>query len=333
MLARSRSAAETLNLSPEGLGPLGSRRILAGMTLLPELPPAVGIGLKPQHYADVLEPVPASIQTASGEGLPTPGWLEVHPQNYFCEGGPPHRWLGAIAGQFPLSFHSVGLSLGCAAGCDRQELEQLSALCDRYVPASVSDHLSWSGSAGNRYPDLLPVPYTEEALSHFARQVSIVQDRLQRRILIENPSRYLTFAGDEMDEIDFLHRLCERAGCGILFDINNIEVSATNLGLDPIAMIDAIDPALVGEIHLAGHAREEHADGPLLIDDHGSPVSDLTWALFARFIMRSGPKPVLIEWDTGVPAYTVLMAEAARAAEVMQAQAHLSDPRVQHAFA
>lgn len=220
-----------------------------------------------------------------------------------------------------MSFHSVGLSLGSSGGADLTELEQLAALCERYEPAMVSDHLSWSGSANNRYPDLLPVPYTDEALGHFARQIGRVQDRLKRRILIENPSRYLAFARDDMSEAQFLHLLCDLTGCGILLDINNIEVSATNLGLDAQAMVDSIDPSLVGEVHLAGHAREEHPDGVLLIDDHGSAVSDITWSLFARFIWRAGRKPVLIEWDTDVPDYAVLLAEAAKAEAIMREQA------------
>lgn len=277
-------------------------------------PQAVGIGLKPQHYAEVLQEVSASIPSPGT----TPGWLEVHPQNYFGAGGPPHRWLTAIAEHAAISFHSVGLSLGSAAGLNLAELEQLAALCERYQPMLVSDHLSWSGSASNRFPDLLPVPYTNAALDHFAAQVGRAQDRLGRQILIENPSRYLAFADDEMSEADFLHQLCIRSGCGILLDINNIEVSATNLGLDPLVMVDAINPALVGEIHLAGHAREERDDGPLLIDDHGSPVTDLTWHLFARFIRRAGQRPVLIEWDTDVPAFATLMAEARQARRIMQ---------------
>lgn len=286
--------------------------------MFPEtLPPSPGIGLKPQHYAQVLQPVSASISPP----VPAPAWLEIHPQNYFCAGGPPHRWLSAIAESFPLSFHSVGLSLGSSGGVDLSELGQLAALCERYGPAMVSDHLSWSGSANNRYPDLLPVPYTDEALAHFVAQIGHVQDRLKRPILIENPSRYLAFACDEMSEAEFLHLLCSRAGCGILLDINNIEVSATNLGLDAQAMVDAIDPGLVSEIHLAGHAREEHPDGVLLIDDHGSPVSDLTWSLFSRFVARAGRKPVLIEWDTDIPDYAVLLGEAAKAGEIMQEQA------------
>jgi uncharacterized protein (UPF0276 family) len=180
---------------------------------------------------------------------------------------------------------------------------------------------------------LLPVPYTEEALRHFARQVSIVQDRLKRWILIENPSRYLAFAGDEMDEAEFLRRLCRETGCGILFDINNIEVTATNLKLDPQAMVDAIDPALVGEVHLAGHAREEHEHGPLLIDDHGSQVSSLTWALFAHFIRRAGRRPVLIEWDMNIPDYDVLIAEARKAEAIMGEQAALPAGSRADAFA
>lgn len=286
------------------------------MKLQAQLPPLPGIGLKPQHYGAVLQSVSASISAP----FSSPAWLEVHPQNYFGAGGPPHRWLSAIAEHFPISFHSVGLSLGCANGVDGVELDQLAALCERYQPAMISDHLSWSGSASNRYPDLLPVPYTDEALGHFVTQVGRVQDRLKRRILIENPSRYLAFAHDDMSEAQFLHNLCDLTGCGILLDINNIEVSATNLALDAAAMLDAIDPHLVGEVHLAGHAREEHETGVLLIDDHGSAVSDVTWELFARFTARAGRRPVLIEWDTDVPAYEVLMGEAAKAEEIMRQQ-------------
>lgn len=278
------------------------------------LPLRAGVGLKPQHYPLALEQVSASIDDPDL----APAWFEVHPQNYFCAGGPPHRWLTAFAEVAPLSFHSVGLSLGSAEGVNRDELEQLAALCERYAPAMVSDHLSWSGSASNRYPDLLPVPYTTEALDHFAAQVGRVQDRLGRTMLIENPSRYLAFAGDTMDEAAFLHALCQRTGCGLLLDINNIEVSATNLGLDADAMVDAINPSLVGEVHLAGHAREDHDHGPLLIDDHGSAVSHATWRLFERFVNRAGPVPVLIEWDTNVPEFEVLVTEAAIADAIIR---------------
>lgn len=272
------------------------------------LPPATGIGLKPAHYRDVLEPQ---------SGCARPAWVEVHPQNYFVDGGPPHRWLTAVAARLPVSFHSVGLSIGTAQGVDEDELEQLAKLCERYGPASVSDHLSWSGSSADRYADLLPVPYTYVTLDHVAAQIGRVQDWLKRSILIENPSRYLSYAQDEIDEVSFIHALCAKSGCGLLFDINNVEVSCTNLGTDPLAYVDAIDPGLVGEIHLAGHATEWHDNRPLLIDDHGSPVTALTWQLFDRFIGRAGPKPVLIEWDTDVPEFAVLMAEATRADEHM----------------
>lgn len=272
------------------------------------LPSDAGIGLKPAHYHEILSPP---------KGRATPPWVEVHPQNYFVDGGPPHRWLTAVAQQLPISFHSVGLSIGTAQGLDDRELDQLAALCARYQPAMVSDHLSWSGNSTDRYADLLPIAYTRQSLAHVADQIGRVQDRLNRAILIENPSRYLAFAHDEMDETEFIHALCARSGCGLLFDINNVEVSCTNLQTDPLTYIDAINPALVGEIHLAGHATEWHEGRPLLIDDHGSAMSDMTLNLFARFIERAGPKPVLIEWDTDVPDFSVLMDEAQRARTTM----------------
>lgn len=243
-----------------------------------------------------------------------PAWVEVHPQNYFGAGGPPHRWLTAIAAHLPLSFHSVGLSLGSAAGVDADELEALAALCDRYAPAMVSDHLSWSNGPDDKFPDLLPLPYTDAALDHFAAQVGRVQDRLGRRILIENPSRYLAYAKSDWDEAEFLHELCRRSGCGLLLDINNVEVSALNLGRDPLPWFDAFDPSLVGEIHVAGHAvKDDDMGGRIAIDDHGSAVQASCWALLARFLGRAGPKPVLVEWDTDVPDFAVLMAEVATA--------------------
>lgn len=265
------------------------------------LPPHAGIGLKPQHYADVL---------AAAERGAAPAWAEVHPQNFFGAGGPPHRWLTAIAGHLPLSFHSVGLSLGSASGVDFDELEALASLCDRYRPAMVSDHLSWSNGPDDKFPDLLPIPYTHAALDHFVGEVSRVQDRLGRTILIENPSRYLAYAQCDWDEVDFLHMLCRRSGCGLLLDINNVEVSAFNLRLDPVAWLDAFDPGLVGEVHVAGHAvKDDDMGGTIAIDDHGSSVRSSCWGLLARFLARGGPKPVLVEWDTDVPDYATLIAE------------------------
>jgi uncharacterized protein (UPF0276 family) len=286
--------------------------------VLSALPPNVGVGLKPQHYDAALQ----SAGTAHG-----PAWVEVHPQNYFgvdnsddansWGGGPPHHWLTRIAAQFPISFHSTGLSLGSSDGYSAHDLERLAILCDRYNPASVSDHLSFSGNAHDRFSDLLPMPYTYQSLDHFARQLDRVQQRLQRRLLIENPSRYLAYAHDDMTEIAFIGALVARTGCGIIFDINNVEVSAANLGFSAEAYVDAVDPDWVGEIHLAGHATENHASGPLLIDDHGSMVSEYTWRLFNRFVARSGSKPILIEWDTDVPEFSVLMTEAKKARSIL----------------
>lgn len=284
------------------------------MRTVPPSPPAseplaarAGIGLKPQHYCDVL-----------GEGgIGFPGWVEIHPQNYFADGGPALRWLEAVAERYPLSFHSTGLSLGSAEGPSRDDLERLARLAERFNPALVSDHLSWSVSGSEQFPDLLPLPYDEPTLAHMARSVDMVQQRLGRMILIENPSRYLAFAYDTMGEVDFLHRLCSMTGCGMLFDINNVAVSARNLGFDAAPIVDAVDPALVHEIHLAGHALEDHGDFTLAIDDHGSEVAEATWALYGRFIARAGPKPTLIEWDSDVPDYAVLMAEAERADRIL----------------
>ncbi len=264
----------------------------------------------------------------NGANLPgSPYWLEVHPQNYFGApdswgGGPPHRWLTAIAEKYPLSFHSVGLSLGSADGLNSYDLDRLAILCDRYDPATVSDHLSFSGNAHDRFADLLPVPYTNASLDHFAAQIDRVQSRLKRTILIENPSRYLAYRSDEMSEVEFIAQLVSKTDCQIIFDINNVEVSASNLNFCAEAYVDAIHPDWVGEIHLAGHATEQHDSGPLKIDDHGSMVTDYTWSLFNRFIKRAGAKPVLIEWDTDVPAYDVLMAEAAKAQTIIAEQAY-----------
>lgn len=274
------------------------------MRLHHALTPGAGIGLKPQHYAALL---------ATDRGGPI-SFVEVHPQNYVHAGGPAHRWLAAVAADFPLSFHSVGLSLGRAQGLDGAELEALAALVDRYRPALVSDHLAWCSTPGEQFPDLLPLPMTGAVLDHVAGQVARVQDRLRRPILVENPSRMLAFAGDEMDEPAFLNALARRAGCGLLLDLNNVAVSAINLGLSAWDYLDAIDPVLVGEVHIAGHTVERHDSGPLAIDDHGSPPSDLVWQMLDAFLAKAGPRPVLIEWDSEVPDLGVLEALAARAA-------------------
>ncbi|MEQ1538566.1 MAG: DUF692 domain-containing protein [Sphingorhabdus sp.] len=277
------------------------------------LPLRAGVGLKPQHYDAILDP-----EHPSGR----PSWVEVHPQNYFCDGGPPHRWLSAIAEILPISFHSVGLSLGSADGLNTGDLEKLAALCERYRPAMVSDHLSFSGNAHDRFADLFPVPHTQESLDHFAAQVDRVQQRLGRQMLIENPSCYLAYRDSQMSEVAFLAELIQRTGCGLLLDINNIVVTTGNLGGAAEDYLSAIDPDWVGEIHLAGHATELHDSGPLYIDDHGSTVSARVWELYGAFIQRAGPKPTLIEWDTDVPDYAILMAEAGKADAELREPAH-----------
>jgi uncharacterized protein len=269
------------------------------------LPPRGGIGLKPAHFAELLD--------SSGRGA-GPYWVEVHPQNYMMAGGPMHRWLTAVADSLPLSFHSVGLSIGDPDGPDADELDRLEVLVERYEPAMVSDHLSWSSLSGTRIPDLLPVPMTKGLLDHFVAGVGRIQDRLKRPILIENPSRMLAFASDEYEEPDFLAQLCRTSGCGLLLDINNVIVSAANLGFDAGQWLDSIDSALVGEIHVAGHSIVEHEPGiALRIDDHGSPVGEQCWSLLERFLKRSGPRPVLVERDNNLPPFAELAAEAARA--------------------
>lgn len=288
---------------------------------MPTFPQGAGIGLKPQHFRDVL-----------GLGRDAPlSFVEVHPQNYFGAGGPPHRWLEAVADRFPLGFHSVGLSLGRASGLDMDELALLAAVVDRYAPAVVSDHLAWCATGEARFPDLLPLPMTCDVLGHVADQVDRVQARLGRPILVENPARMLAFAQDQMPEPEFLNGLARRAGCGILLDLNNVEVSATNLGLSPWDYLDEIDLALVGEIHMAGHSREAHEGWPLAIDNHGSPPTELAWALLEQVLERAGPRPVLIEWDTEVPDFPVLLAQAARADRLVKAAA--ADAEASHALA
>lgn len=287
------------------------------MAAHPTLHSGAGIGLKPQHYADVL---------AADRGGPL-SFVEVHADNYFHAGGPAHRWLSAVAERYPVSLHSVGLSLGRAQGLDAAALDALAVLVDRYQPALLSDHLAWCSTESQRFPDLLPLPLTPAVLDHVADQVGRVQDRLRRPILVENPSRMLAFAEDCLDEAQFLNALAHRTGCGILLDVNNIEVSAINLGLCPWDYVAAIDPVLVGEVHIAGHAREMHASGPLAIDDHGSAPSECSWSLLEALLMRTGPRPVLIEWDTDVPDFATLQALASRAAFL------LSEPSRNHVAA
>ena len=270
------------------------------------LPARPGLGLKPQHYAQILA------------DRPDLGFFEVHAENYMGEGGPPHRYLGAICENYPLSLHGVGLSIGGEAQLDRDHLKRLRALVDRYQPASFSEHLVWSSHDEGYLNDLLPVPYTPETLDRVVAHVDEVQQALGRRMLLENPSTYVLFEESTIEEVDFLAAIADRTGCGLLLDVNNVMVSAVNHRLDPVAYIDRFPVHHVGEIHLAGYDETtDDAGERLLIDAHGSRVRPDVFELYRHTIIRTGALPTLIEWDNNVPAFDVLMDEVRLVDEVL----------------
>jgi uncharacterized protein (UPF0276 family) len=271
------------------------------------LPPRPGTGYKPQHFQAILD--------ASG----AVEWLEIHAENYMGDGGRPLAQLRHLAERFPISVHGVGLSIGGEAPLDPDHLARLKLLVGWLNPASFSEHLAWSTHDANFLNDLLPLPYTEATLARVAGHVTQVQDTLGRRMLLENPSTYLAFAETGMSEIEFLTGIAERSGCGLLLDVNNVFVSATNQQTSPEAYIDAFPMHLVGEIHLGGHDEDADDHGaPLLIDSQSRQVVDPVWALYARTIARAGAKPTLIEWDNDVPEWPVLAEECARAAAILE---------------
>ncbi|MGR3454634.1 MNIO family bufferin maturase [Pseudooceanicola sp.] len=270
------------------------------------LPAAPGVGYKAQHYAAII-----------ADAGPV-GWLEIHAENYMGDGGRPLAQLRHLAERLPVSVHGVGLSIGGEGRLDADHLARLKHLCGWLGPASFSEHLAWSTHDSAFLNDLLPLPYTAATLTRVADHVDEVQAVLGRRMLLENPSSYLAFAESTMSETDFLREIARRTGCGLLLDVNNVFVSATNLGTDPRAYIADFPLEAVGEIHLGGHDTEKDEAGrPLLIDSHGRAVTDPVWALLDETLARSGPRPVLIEWDTDVPDWPVLAAEAARAAAAL----------------
>lgn len=262
---------------------------------------SAGLGLKPQHYDAALE--------APSDGL----WFEVHPENYMVAGGPRLGWLQRIRASHPVSLHGVSLSLAGDAPPDAQHLQRLAALVRRIEPALVSEHLAWSRHQGAFFPDLLPFPRTGEALHRIAANIAQTQDALGRRIAIENPSHYLRIEGHEWDEIEFLSELARRTGCGLLLDVNNVHVSAHNLGFDAPGYLERFPAAQVMEIHLAGHSRDPLLGDQLLIDSHDAPVAPEVWALYHALIARIGPRPTLIERDAQLPSFDELMAERAMA--------------------
>jgi len=279
-------------------------------------PARAGVGLKPGHYREILDE------------RPDVGWFEVHAENYMGAGGPPHAYLAAIRAEYPLSVHGVGLSIGSDRPLDRAHLERLRQVVARYEPMQVSEHLAWSTHTNGFSNDLLPVPYTEAALERVAAHVREVQDHLGRSILIENPSTYVRFHDDEMGELEFLAELVNRSGCGLLLDVNNVMVSATNHNYSALAYLAGFPMGAVGEIHLGGHANStDDAGAPLLIDSHDRAVADPVWALYQQVLARGHTRPTLIEWDSDIPEWPVLPQQA------RQADSVLAGGRISHGLA
>lgn len=270
-----------------------------------DLPNSAGIGFKPKHLADLLSHKSEI------------SWLEVHPENYMGAGGLPHQNLAAIREEFPLSMHGVGMSLGSAEGVSDDHLKRLTNLVDEYEPARVSEHLAWSHWNQVFLNDLLPMPYTNESLKLVSENVERVQEGLRRTILVENPSLYLEFQGNEFSEAEFLNQLAKTTGCGLLFDVNNLYVSANNIGFDARQYLQELNLNNIGEVHLAGHSSESlpnrngSGETKLLIDDHGSPVREEVWSLYQGLVLSLGEMPpTLIEWDTDTPDFEQMNREA-----------------------
>lgn len=270
------------------------------------LPNRPGVGFKPQHFQELLDdPGPVA-------------WLEIHAENYMGDGGRPQAQLRALAERFPISVHGVGLSIGGEGALDTDHLARLKRLCDRLQPASFSEHLAWSSHEGVWFNDLLPLPYTTQTLTRVAGHVSQTQDVLGRKMLLENPSSYMAFPESDWTEVAFLREVSRRTGCGLLLDVNNVQVSASNLGYAPLDYLSAYPVDLVEEIHLGGHRAAVDARGAaVLIDSHGTPVADPDWQLYTAVLRRTGARPTLIEWDNDVPDWPTLAAEATRAADLL----------------
>jgi len=259
-----------------------------------------GIGLRTQHFAQLLA------------APPPVDWVEAISENFFAEGGRPLAVLEQVRRDVPVVLHGVSLSIGAVDPLSERYLADLARLVRRLEPALVSDHLCWGTHRGSYVHDLLPLPYTEEALAHVAARVGAVQDRLGRPLLLENPSAYVAARDSTMSEWEFLAALCRRAGCGVLLDVNNVWVSSRNLAFDPDAYLDGIPADRVGYVHLAGHTDR----GRFLLDSHAAPVPPEVWALYRRAVRRFGRVPTLVEWDDAVPPLESLVAESRRAAEL-----------------
>lgn len=278
------------------------------------LPAAGGIGLKPEHFREILDTQPEL------------GFFEVHAENYMVAGGSFHHYLTRIRERYALSIHGVGLSIGGASPLDEEHLDRLAALLDRYQPESFSEHLAWSSHGGAFLNDLLPLPYHAATLERVCAHIDRVQERLQRRMLLENPASYVEFAASTMAETEFIAEVVRRTGCGLLLDVNNVYVACVNHHRDPRAYIGSLPLPAVGQIHLAGFASDVDAAGaPLLIDSHGAPVAQAVWELYEFALEGLGPMPTLIERDNDIPALPVLLAEAYQAQRMMRERVAATD--------
>lgn len=270
------------------------------------LPTAVGIGLRAPHMQAIMDRAPAL------------GFLEIHSENYFTASASSRRALTQLRTDYPISTHGVGLSLGSASGLTTRHLERLADLVNWLEPALVSEHLSWGAVDDRHLNDLLPLPYTREALAHMVHAVDSVQTRLKRRILIENVSSYLVLPDADMTEWEFLGQLALLSGCGLLLDVNNVYVSACNHGFDPCTYLDAVPISFVEELHVAGHSHQEFGDETLIVDTHDGPVAPAVWDLLCRTLARCGPRPVLVEWDSQLPPFAQIEQQALLAATCME---------------
>ena len=280
--------------------------------------PAAGLGFKPGHFADALA------CTAAGM------WYEIHAENYMLPGGTRMAMLDALAERHPISVHGVGLSLASVDEPDHRHVLKLKQVVERTQAFAVSEHLAWNRWQGSHFPDLLPFPRTTEALQIIARNIDIAQNILRRRLLIENPSLYLSLNTHEWSETDFLNELVKRTGCGLLVDVNNIYVSTHNTGGDACDYIDQLPADAIGEIHLAGHVRDTRFETTLLIDTHGAGICDEVWQLYQHLIEHCGSRPTLIERDDNIPAFNQLLLERNHAARLMTEP---MSPEARHAIA
>ena len=294
---------------PDSANRNGHVAVQSNISINHAIQPRAGVGLKAEHYRDILE------------ALPDLGFFEIHAENYMGAGGPPHHYLAEIRKNYPISLHGVALSIGGQDQLNRDHLGRLKDLLIRYECGLFSEHLAWSTHAGAYLDDLLPVPYIKETLDRVCDHIDETQAFLGRRMLLENPSTYVQFAQSTMAEIEFIKQITRRTGCGLLLDVNNVFVSCKNHNMDAIAYLDAFPTEHVGEIHLAGHdERIDDAGAPLLIDAHGSPVIDPVWELYQYAIAQVGPVPTLIERDANVPPIAELLMEANRANQILDGE-------------